>query len=91
MSFQMILQISFLYGFLNLSYGYGINPFPAFFFFLWLMKEGLQNTRPQPQVIIPSAAYSGAIISFVLCPSELLKVSELASPYMTLLFPILYL
>lgn len=37
------------------------------------MQEGLQNTRPQPQVIIPSAAYSGAIISFVLCPSELLK------------------
>lgn len=37
------------------------------------MQEGLQNTRPQPQVIIPSAAYSGAIISFVLCPSELVK------------------
>lgn len=37
------------------------------------LQEGLQNTRPQPQVIIPSAAYSGAIISFVLCPSELLK------------------
>ncbi|KAL6333457.1 hypothetical protein AAG906_028642 [Vitis piasezkii] len=37
------------------------------------LQEGLQNTRPQPQVIIPSAAYSGAIISFVLCPSELVK------------------
>ncbi|KAJ9690490.1 hypothetical protein PVL29_012909 [Vitis rotundifolia] len=37
------------------------------------LQEGLQNTRPQPQVIIPSAAYGGAIISFVLCPSELVK------------------
>lgn len=37
------------------------------------LQEGLQNTRPQPQAIIPSAAYSGAIISFVLCPSELVK------------------
>lgn len=37
------------------------------------LQEGLQSTRPQPQVIIPSAAYSGAIISFVLCPSELVK------------------
>ena len=39
------------------------------------MKEGPPNTRPQPQVIIPAAAYGGAIISFVLCPSELVKVS----------------
>ncbi|RVW95908.1 Mitochondrial arginine transporter BAC1 [Vitis vinifera] len=48
------------------------------------MKEGLQNTRPQPQVIIPSAAYSGAIISFVLCPSELVKRYEYVRYYMHL-------
>ncbi|KAG7962337.1 hypothetical protein I3843_09G062100 [Carya illinoinensis] len=34
---------------------------------------GVQDGGPQLQVIIPSAAYSGALISFVLCPSELLK------------------
>lgn len=39
-----------------------------------LMKGGLQSDRPQPQVIIPSAAFGGSIISFVLCPSELVKV-----------------
>lgn len=44
------------------------------------MKEGLPHTRPQPQVIIPSAAYGGAIISFVLCPSELVKVSLISNP-----------
>ncbi|KAG6583984.1 Mitochondrial arginine transporter BAC1, partial [Cucurbita argyrosperma subsp. argyrosperma] len=32
-----------------------------------------QNGRPRPQVVIPSAAYGGAIISFILCPSELVK------------------
>ncbi|CAK9184180.1 unnamed protein product [Ilex paraguariensis] len=32
-----------------------------------------QSGKPQPQVIIPSAAFGGAIISFVLCPSELVK------------------
>lgn len=37
----------------------------------------MRNTRPQLQVIIPSAACGGAIISFVLCPSELVKVSSL--------------
>lgn len=42
------------------------------------MKGGSENTVPQPLVIIPSAAYGGAIISFVLCPSELVKVSDLA-------------
>ncbi|KAL5576712.1 hypothetical protein UlMin_018411 [Ulmus minor] len=31
------------------------------------------SSVPQPQVIIPSAAFGGAIISFVLCPSELVK------------------
>ncbi|KAB2081979.1 hypothetical protein ES319_A05G167600v1 [Gossypium barbadense] len=34
---------------------------------------GVQSSRPRPQVIIPSAAFAGAIISFVLCPSELVK------------------
>ncbi|KAJ8643866.1 hypothetical protein MRB53_005614 [Persea americana] len=41
------------------------------------MKQSLQgevhSSRPQLQVIIPSAACGGAIISFVLCPSELVK------------------
>nr|XP_028966193.1 mitochondrial arginine transporter BAC1-like isoform X2 [Malus domestica] len=41
------------------------------------MKQSLQGSAqgvgPQPQVIIPSAAYSGAVISFILCPSELVK------------------
>ncbi|KAA8515231.1 hypothetical protein F0562_018539 [Nyssa sinensis] len=37
------------------------------------LEGGLQSGKPQPQVIIPSAAFSGAIISFVLCPSELVK------------------
>ncbi|KAI6705172.1 hypothetical protein NL676_008134 [Syzygium grande] len=37
------------------------------------LQRGLQTDLPQPQVIIPAAAYGGAIISFVLCPSELVK------------------
>ncbi|KAG2687639.1 hypothetical protein I3843_09G062100 [Carya illinoinensis] len=37
------------------------------------LQGGVQDGGPQLQVIIPSAAYSGALISFVLCPSELLK------------------
>ncbi|GLT82839.1 hypothetical protein SLE2022_011750 [Rubroshorea leprosula] len=37
------------------------------------LQGGVQSIGPQPQVIIPSAAFSGAIISFVLCPSELVK------------------
>ncbi|EXC18087.1 hypothetical protein L484_014487 [Morus notabilis] len=37
------------------------------------LQGSLQSSRPQPQVIIPSAAYGGAIISFILCPSELVK------------------
>ncbi|KAH1056051.1 hypothetical protein J1N35_034116, partial [Gossypium stocksii] len=36
-------------------------------------KKLLQSSGPQPQVIIPSAAFGGAIISFVLCPLELVK------------------
>lgn len=38
-----------------------------------LLQGGVQSNGPQPRVIIPSAAFSGAIISFVLCPSELVK------------------
>ncbi|XP_062114166.1 mitochondrial arginine transporter BAC1-like, partial [Humulus lupulus] len=37
------------------------------------MQGSTQSSAPQPHVIIPSAAYGGAIISFVLCPSELIK------------------
>ncbi|XP_059435794.1 mitochondrial arginine transporter BAC1 isoform X1 [Corylus avellana] len=37
------------------------------------LQGGVQSSGPQLQVIIPSAAYSGALISFVLCPSELVK------------------
>lgn len=37
------------------------------------LQGGLQSDNPQPHVIIPSAAFGGAIISFVLCPSELVK------------------
>ncbi|MED6206650.1 Mitochondrial arginine transporter bac1 [Stylosanthes scabra] len=37
------------------------------------LQGGVQSGKPQPQVIIPSAAYGGAIISFVLCPTELVK------------------
>ncbi|KAK7319710.1 hypothetical protein RJT34_04435 [Clitoria ternatea] len=37
------------------------------------LQGGVQSGEPQLQVIIPSAAYSGAIISFVLGPTELIK------------------
>ncbi|XP_044497176.1 mitochondrial arginine transporter BAC1-like isoform X2 [Mangifera indica] len=36
-------------------------------------REWHKNDGPQPQVIIPSAAFGGSVISFVLCPSELVK------------------
>ncbi|KAF5194113.1 Mitochondrial carrier protein, expressed [Thalictrum thalictroides] len=40
-------------------------------------KQSLQgevnSSKPQLQVIVPSAAFGGAIISFILCPSELVK------------------
>lgn len=39
------------------------------------LKGGIQSDKPQPSVIIPAAAFGGTIISFVLCPSELVKVS----------------
>ncbi|KAH7659645.1 Mitochondrial carnitine-acylcarnitine carrier protein [Dioscorea alata] len=40
-----------------------------------LRTEGgdTQSSQPQLQVIIPSAAYGGAIISMILCPAELVK------------------
>ncbi|KAK3015883.1 hypothetical protein RJ639_005710 [Escallonia herrerae] len=41
--------------------------------FFFHLKGGVQNGKPQPHVIIPSAAFGGALISFVLCPSELMK------------------
>ncbi|KAK7252139.1 hypothetical protein RIF29_35885 [Crotalaria pallida] len=37
------------------------------------LQVAVQSGEPQPQVIIPSAAFGGAIISFVLCPTELVK------------------
>ncbi|KAJ4975596.1 hypothetical protein NE237_000702 [Protea cynaroides] len=37
------------------------------------LQGELHSGRPQIQAIIPAAAYAGAIISFVLCPSELVK------------------
>ncbi|CAK8577668.1 unnamed protein product [Lathyrus sativus] len=37
------------------------------------LQGGVQNGAPRPQVILPSAALSGAIISFVLGPTELIK------------------
>ncbi|KAH8511841.1 hypothetical protein H0E87_009134 [Populus deltoides] len=38
------------------------------------LQGGLQSDAPRPQVVIPSAAYGEAIISFLLCPSELVKL-----------------
>ncbi|KAF4353484.1 hypothetical protein CsatB_015336 [Cannabis sativa] len=37
------------------------------------LQGSTQSSAPQPHIIIPSAAYGGAIISFILCPSELIK------------------
>ncbi|XP_057948610.1 mitochondrial arginine transporter BAC1 isoform X1 [Malania oleifera] len=37
------------------------------------LQGGLESSTPQLQVIIPSAAYGGAVISFILGPSELVK------------------
>ncbi|KAE8728781.1 Mitochondrial arginine transporter BAC1 [Hibiscus syriacus] len=42
-------------------------------FVLVEIERGVWSSEPQPRVIIPSAAFGGAIISFVLCPSELVK------------------
>ncbi|KAG8385531.1 hypothetical protein BUALT_Bualt03G0054900 [Buddleja alternifolia] len=38
-----------------------------------LLQGELHNEKPQPLAIVPSGAFAGAIISFVLCPSELVK------------------
>ncbi|KAL7088997.1 hypothetical protein ACP275_13G161700 [Erythranthe tilingii] len=38
-----------------------------------LLQGGIQNDKPQLLAIFPSAAFAGAVISFVLCPSELVK------------------
>ncbi|XP_056171789.1 mitochondrial arginine transporter BAC1 isoform X4 [Syzygium oleosum] len=55
-------------------------PLRVHFFLEFIHKQnspcrhrGLQTDLPQPRVIIPAAAYGGAMISFVLCPSELVK------------------
>ncbi|KAL9265140.1 Mitochondrial arginine transporter BAC1-like protein [Drosera capensis] len=37
------------------------------------LQRRLQRSDPDPLVIIPSAAAGGAMISFILCPSELVK------------------
>ncbi|KEH31024.1 substrate carrier family protein [Medicago truncatula] len=37
------------------------------------LQGGMQSGAPRPQVIIPSAAFAGAINSFVLGPTELIK------------------
>ncbi|KAI5657128.1 hypothetical protein M9H77_25921 [Catharanthus roseus] len=34
---------------------------------------GIQSDKPQPGAIFPAAAFAGATISFVLCPTELVK------------------
>lgn len=56
-----------------------------------IVKGGDQNGRPRPQVVIPSAAYGGAIISFILCPSELVKVDRsFIMMYLFLVFFLLF-
>ena len=52
-----------------------------------LTKGGLQSGKPQPSVIIPSAAFGGVVISFVLCSSELVKVSKSQSLCTAIFFP----
>ncbi|CAI9087417.1 OLC1v1021484C1 [Oldenlandia corymbosa var. corymbosa] len=37
------------------------------------LQGGEQSGKPQPYAIIPSAAFGGAVISFILCPTELVK------------------
>lgn len=38
-----------------------------------LLQGGVQSVKPQPQAIFPAGAFAGAIISFILCPTELIK------------------
>uniref|UniRef100_A0A2P2K5Z8 Uncharacterized protein n=2 Tax=Rhizophora mucronata TaxID=61149 RepID=A0A2P2K5Z8_RHIMU len=63
----MAFESSLLFGIYSQTKRSLQNIFPV------TMKEGVQSDVPQLQVIIPSAIYGGAIISFVLCPSELVK------------------
>ncbi|CAH9081297.1 unnamed protein product [Cuscuta epithymum] len=37
------------------------------------LQGEIGDGKPKPHVIVPSAAFAGGIISFILCPSELLK------------------
>nr|ABH07903.1 mitochondrial amino acid carrier [Solanum lycopersicum] len=37
------------------------------------LQGEIDGDKPQPHAIVPSAAFGGAIISFILCPSELVK------------------
>ena len=41
----------------------------------FIVKGSLPDDGPRPEIIVPSAMFGGAIISFVLCPTELVKVS----------------
>ncbi|XP_051128925.1 mitochondrial arginine transporter BAC1 [Andrographis paniculata] len=38
-----------------------------------LLQGNIKSEKPQPLAIVPSAAFAGAVISFILCPSELVK------------------
>lgn len=37
------------------------------------LRGTLPDDGPRPEIIVPSAMFGGAIISFVLCPTELVK------------------
>lgn len=37
------------------------------------LQRETQSNKPQLQAIVPSAAFAGALISFILCPAELVK------------------
>ncbi|XP_015063344.1 mitochondrial arginine transporter BAC1 isoform X1 [Solanum pennellii] len=40
------------------------------------LQGEIDGGKPQPHAIVPSAAFGGSIISFILCPSELVKVRD---------------
>ncbi|KAK6797481.1 hypothetical protein RDI58_005183 [Solanum bulbocastanum] len=44
------------------------------------LQGEIDGGKPQPHAIVPSAAFGGAIISFILCLSELVKVSDARVP-----------
>ena len=52
-----------------------------------LVKGVLRSGKPWSSVIIPPAAFGGAVISFVLCSSKLVKVSESESLCTAIFFP----